>query len=110
MRIIEAPIYLIEINEKGIECTCYACPTQFKFTDTEGTAWYFRLRHGHWHLENFSTREVVCSGLAPDGVNGMCDVDDMLDMARKQNYHIVAHGEMKIYINIMSSIRAEEKE
>lgn len=63
--------------------TCGGCPTIFDFKDTEGTNYYFRLRHGGARIECEDTNEILASG-SMRGFDGVCNWNDAVQWARLQ--------------------------
>ena len=46
--------YELKMTIYNLENTCFACPTQFQFVDIAGRNYYFRLRWGHWTLQDIT--------------------------------------------------------
>lgn len=80
---------VITIDPYSIELTSLACPTIFDMRDTKGTSYYFRLRHGHWRFANDDTTKILASGAAPNGLDGVCDWNEALDMIRSAGITIM---------------------
>lgn len=75
-REIDILIDVSQVNE-----TCGGCPTIYDFTDSEGTPYHFRLRHGFARIVCEHNDETLISGVMP-GFDGVCGWDDVVSWAR----------------------------
>lgn len=92
----------ISIDVVGQICSCGGCPTTFDFYDSEGTEYYFRLRHGSARIVCEGNKEVLLQE-SMDGFDGVCSWDEVIDWARK-------HGVMITMMDSGSLIQFKEYE
>lgn len=64
--------------------TCGGCPMVFEWTNGKGHNVYFRLRHGHAHIENETKRKTVVSANFEYG-DGVCSWKDVVKWAKQHN-------------------------
>lgn len=85
----EARIIKIEVDPDSVDEVCGACPTIFDFEDTDGTPYYFRLRHGYARVSLDDTEETLISGdWAGGGDEGICTWSEVVAWAAKHNLFI----------------------
>jgi hypothetical protein len=80
LRLKKEPDFIIDVADN--ELSCSGCPTIYDFTDTEGTQYSFRLRHGYARIECEDTNEILLAK-EMDGHDGICNWDDVLSWASK---------------------------
>lgn len=80
---------LMEVKLNSIELSCYACPTIFEWKDKYNNKYYFRLRHGYWHIVDENNGDVIVSGTSDDGSDGVCNWEDVKRYAMKENFIII---------------------
>jgi len=84
---INVPV--IEIEIRTVDLTCGACPVIFDFTDTEGTRYHFRLRHGSARIVCEDTNETLLSERMP-GRDGQCDWYQVESWAKEHGIYLLA--------------------
>ena len=78
--------YELEMTIYNLENTCFACPTQFQFEDIGRRQYYFRLRHGHWTLEDITITNnwtLLAEGYYGDEWQGYCTEKEFFKILRK---------------------------
>lgn len=78
--------YKLKMIIYNLENTCFACPTQFQFDDIAGRNYYFRLRHGHWTLEDITITNnwtLIAEGNYGDEWTGFCTEKEFFKILRK---------------------------
>ena len=76
----------LEMTIYNLENTCFACPTQFQFEDIGRRQYYFRLRHGHWTLEDITITNnwtLLAEGYYGDEWQGYCTEKEFFKILRK---------------------------
>ena len=79
----------------NLENTCFACPTQFQFEDMGRRQYYFRLRHGHWTLEDITITNnwtLIAEGYYGDEWQGYCTEKEFFNILRKAGIKLKKGG------------------
>lgn len=78
------------IETAGIYQTCGGCPTVFEFDDIDDDAHcYFRLRWGGWSLVDETNDNSITSGSAPQGIDGICSIEEMISMLAEAGLQVL---------------------
>lgn len=78
--------YELKMTIYNLENTCFACPTQFQFEDVGRRQYYFRLRHGHWTLQDITdinNWKLLAEGYYGDELEGFCTEKEFFKILKK---------------------------
>ena len=78
--------YELKMTIYNLENTCFACPTQFQFDDIAGRNYYFRLRYGHWTLQDITdinNWKLLAEGYYGDELEGYCTEKEFFKILKK---------------------------
>lgn len=78
----------IIIDPSTVGSSCFVSPVTLEMEDVEGMSYYFDVRKGHFTFVNDLTNETVAWGESPEGMEGICTIDEALAMIRNAGVDI----------------------